>query len=126
MRRSLFWCLDDGENPQKTGNRFAKSKRWCIVCAVTEKESSNQPQGDCQMKMYDLIPQNERKSFYGKAKVEVLDDGKEILYSYNTPIVEKASDGTLKRLYFAEPSMTTCAHIRSFCGLDKKGFMKLA
>jgi len=78
------------------------------------------------MKMYDLIPQNGRKSFYGKAKVEVLDDGKEILYSYNTPIVERANDGTLKRLYFAEPSMTTCTHVKSFCGLDKKGFMKLA
>ena len=78
------------------------------------------------MKMYDLIPTNGRKSFYGKAKVEVSDAGKEVLYSYNTPILEKASDGTLKRLYFAEPSVTTCAHIRSFCGLDKKGFLKLA
>ena len=77
------------------------------------------------MKMYDLIPTNGRKSFYGKAKVAFLDDGKEVLYSYNTPILEKASDGTLKRLYFAEPSVTTCAHIRSFCGLDKKGFLKL-
>ena len=78
------------------------------------------------MKMYDLIPNNGRNSFYGKAKVAFLDDGKEVLYSYNTPIVERSSDGTLKRLYFAEPSMTTCAHIKSFCGLDKKGFLKLA
>ena len=78
------------------------------------------------MKMYDLIPTNGRKSFYGKAKVQVLDDGREVLYSYNTPILEKASDGMLKRLYFAEPSVTTCAHIRSFCGLDKKGFVILA
>ena len=78
------------------------------------------------MKMYDLIPNNGHKSFYGKAKVAFLDDGKEVLYSYNTPIVERSSDGTLKRLYSAEPSMTTCAHIKSFCGLDKKGFLKLA
>ena len=78
------------------------------------------------MRMYDLIPTNGHKSFYGKAKVEVSDDEREVLYSYNTPILEKASDGTLKRLYFAEPSMTTCAHIKSFCGLDKKGFLKLA
>ncbi len=78
------------------------------------------------MRMYDLIPTNGRRSFYGKAKVEVSDEGREVLYSYNTPIVEKASDGTLKRLYFAEPSVTTLAHIRSFCGLDKKGFLKLA
>ena len=73
-----------------------------------------------------MIPTNGHKSFYGKAKVEVSDDEREVLYSYNTPILEKASDGTLKRLYFAEPSMTTCAHIKSFCGLDKKGFLKLA
>ena len=87
----------------------------------------NQPQQrDCHMRMYDLIPTNGRKSFYGKAKVAFLDDGKEVLYSYNTPIVERSSDGTLKRLYSAEPSVTTCAHIRSFCGLDKKGFLKLA
>ena len=78
------------------------------------------------MKMYDLIPKNGRKSFYGKAKVEVSDDGKETLYSYNTAIMERASDGTLKRLYSAEPSVTTCSHIKSFCGLDKKGFLKLA
>lgn len=78
------------------------------------------------MKMYDLIPMNGRKSFYGKAKVEVYEDGREVLYSYNTPIVERSSDGTLKRLYFAEPSMTTLAHIKSFCGLDKKSFLKLA
>lgn len=78
------------------------------------------------MKMYDLIPNNGHKSFYGKAKVAFLDDGKEVLYSYNTPIVERSSDGTLKRLYSAEPSVTTLAHIKSFCGLDKKGFLKLA
>ena len=78
------------------------------------------------MRMYDLIPNNRHKSFYGKAKVEVSDEGREVLYSYNTPIVERSSDGTLKRLYFAEPSVTTLAHIRSFCGLDKKGFLKLA
>ena len=76
------------------------------------------------MKMYDLIPTNGRKSFYGKAKVEV-NDGEEILYSYNTPIIKKSADGTLTRLYQDEPSMTTCTHIKSFCGLDKKGFMAL-
>ena len=77
------------------------------------------------MKMYDLIPTNGRKSFYGKAKVEIKDNGDEVLYSYNTPIVSRANDGTLKRLYFAEPSWTTCCHIKSFCGIDKKGFEKL-
>lgn len=77
------------------------------------------------MKMYDLIPTNGRKSFYGKAKVEVKDDGEEVLYSYNTPIISKSADGTLTRIYQDEPSMTTSTHIKSFCGLDKKHFMAL-
>lgn len=78
------------------------------------------------MKMYDLVPTNGRKSFYGKAKVAIEDNGDEVLYSYNTPIVSRAADGTLTRLYHCEPSVTTCTHIKSFCGLDMKGFMKLA
>ena len=78
------------------------------------------------MKMYDLIPTNGRKSFYGKAKVEIKENGDEVLYSYNTPIVRKAADGTLTRLYKYEPSVTTCTHIRSFCGLSKKEFTALA
>lgn len=77
------------------------------------------------MEMYDLIPNNGRKSFYGKAKVEIEDNGDEVLYSYNTPIIRKATDGTLTRLYKYEPSMTTSTHIKSFCGLDKKKFMAL-
>ena len=77
------------------------------------------------MEMYDLIPNNGRKSFYGKAKVEVKKNGDEILYSYNTPIIKRSADGTLTRLYYAEPSMTTSTHIKSFCGLDKKKFMAL-
>ena len=78
------------------------------------------------MKIYDLTPNNGRKSFYGKAKVEVGDNGEETLYSYNIPIVRRNTDGTLTRLYWQEPSMTTSTHIKSFCGLDKKDFMKLA
>lgn len=34
------------------------------------------------MKVYDLIPNDSHKSFYGKAKVYVSDDGTETLYSY--------------------------------------------
>ena len=76
--------------------------------------------------IYDLIPTNGRKSFYGKAKVQIDENGVETLLSYNTPIISKSADGTLTRLYMHEPSMTTLTHIKSFCGLDKKGFMALA
>ena len=77
------------------------------------------------MKMYDLIPTNGRKSFYGKAKVQVEDNGDEILYSYNTPIVRRSADGTLTRLYIYEPSVTTTTHIKSFCGLSKREFVAM-
>ena len=71
--------------------------------------------------VYELVPINGRKSFYGKAKVKVLGDGSEILQSYDTDIIERTSNG---RLYLlcdeSKLSMTTCTHIKSFCGLNKK------
>lgn len=76
------------------------------------------------VKLYDLIPTNGRKSFYGKAKIAV-ENGTETLLSYNTPIIRREADGSLTRLYAGEPSVTTLTHIRSFSGLDKKGFMNL-
>lgn len=72
----------------------------------------------------ELIPNNGRKSFYGKAIVDTLDDGSQVLYSYNTPIIKKYPNGELKRLYDGW-SATTGNHIKSFCGLDKKGFLNL-
>ena len=77
------------------------------------------------MKKYELIPKNERKSFYGKAIVEVDDYGVETLFSYLTPIIKRFPNGTLKRLYDEAPSLTTCTHIKSFCGLTKREFMAL-
>ena len=72
----------------------------------------------------ELIPNNGRKSFYGKAVVDTLDDGSQVLYSYNTPIIKKYPNGELKRLYDGW-SATTGNHIKAFCGLDKKGFLNL-
>lgn len=77
------------------------------------------------MKKYELMPRNGRKSFYGKAFVEVDDNGVEVLYSYLTPIIKRFPNGTLKRLYDEEPSLTTMTHIKSFCGLTKREFMAL-
>lgn len=50
-------------------------------------------------RVYDLKPLYQ-KSFYGKARVEVKDDGTETLYSYDTPIIRRNPDGTLKHLWF--------------------------
>lgn len=77
------------------------------------------------MKKYELMPTNGRKSFYGKAFVEIDDNGVETLFSYLTPIIKKFPNGTLKRLYDGAPSLTTVTHIKSFCGLNKREFMAL-
>lgn len=45
------------------------------------------------MKRFELIPTDGRKSFYGKAIVEVDKAGNETLYSYNTPIIKKKKTG---------------------------------
>lgn len=76
------------------------------------------------MKMYELIPHDGRKSFYGKAVVEVDEAGNETLYSYNTPIIKRDISGKLERLW-AGWSATTGRHIAAFCGLNKAGFMAL-
>ena len=76
------------------------------------------------MKMYELIPDNGRKSFYGKAKVVIDDNGNETLYSYNTPIIKRDTDGKLTKLWNGW-SNTTGTHIKAFCGLDKKSYDNL-
>lgn len=76
------------------------------------------------MEMYELIPDNGRKSFYGKAKVVIDDNGNETLYSYGTPIIKRDTNGKLTKLWNGW-SNTTGAHIKAFCGLDKKAYVNL-
>lgn len=76
------------------------------------------------MRKYELIPNDGRESFYGKAVVEVADDGSETLYSYGTPIVKKTAAGELVRLWDGW-SATTGRHIKVFCGLNKAAYKAL-
>ena len=76
------------------------------------------------MKKYELIPNNGRKSFYGKAVVEVADDGSETLYSYNTAIIKRTAAGELVKLWDGW-SATTGRHINAFCGLNKAAYIAL-
>lgn len=76
------------------------------------------------MKQYELIPHDGRKSFYGKAIVEVAQDGTETLYSYNTPIIKRLVSGELVKLWSGW-SATTGRHIAAFCGLNKAEYMSL-
>lgn len=74
--------------------------------------------------MYELVPGNGQKSFYGKAVVETYTDGSAVLFSYNTPIVKRLLNGELVRLWDGWTA-TTGKHISAFCGLKKAAFMAL-
>lgn len=76
------------------------------------------------LREYELSPTDSRKSFYGKCKVIVEDDGREILYSYGTKIMTKYPDGKLVR-HWGGWSATTGRHIASFCGLNKKQYLEM-
>ena len=73
---------------------------------------------------YELIPIDGRKSFYGKAIIDLQDDGTATLYSYGTKIISKNRDGLLTR-YYNGYTATTGRHIKAFCGLNKTEFLKL-
>lgn len=74
--------------------------------------------------LHELTPRNGQKSFYGRAKVYKAEDGTETLFSYDTPIIERAPDGTLTRLWSGW-SATTGKHVIAFCGLHKAEYDKL-
>lgn len=76
------------------------------------------------MKRYELIPTDGRKSFYGKAIVEVEENGTETLYSYNTPIIKRLVSGELVKLWNGWTA-TTGRHIAAFCGLNKTEYTNL-
>lgn len=116
-----------------TETRTAEIIDGCYVFAV-ETSGTLEPETDSTDStpaapakfagMYELIPNNGRKSFYGKAVVETYSDGSAILFSYNTPIIKRDKKGNLTRLW-AGWSATTGRHIAAFCGLNKAGFMAL-
>ena len=72
----------------------------------------------------ELKPTDGRKSFYGKASVEILENGTKILTSYETKIMMIFPNGSMYRLWDGW-TQTTGRHIKAFCGLNKSEFMKL-
>lgn len=72
----------------------------------------------------NLVPDDSRKSFYGKAKVKTYTDGTRVLQSYNTDVVKIDADGNIIRLWNGW-SATTGRHISAFCGLNKKEYSEL-
>lgn len=67
------------------------------------------------MKIYELVPTNGRKSFYGKAKV-IENNGENFLQSYNTIVCKIDKNGKFVKMWDGY-SATTMAHINSFADL---------
>ena len=70
------------------------------------------------------LPEQHQKSFYDRAIVYEYLDGREVLFSYGTKILEKLDDSTFIRVYDGW-SQTTGKHIKAFSGLNKKSFFDL-
>lgn len=65
------------------------------------------------MTIYVLMPNDSRKSFYGKAKVIENDSGEKILKSYDTEVCKVTNGGEFVRLWPGY-SATTMRHVNSF------------
>lgn len=76
------------------------------------------------MHVYELKPVTRQKSFYGKANVIVLDDGTQLLKSYETIVLKRKPNGALVRTWQGW-SATTGKHIAAFAGINKKEFLSL-
>ena len=70
--------------------------------------------------IYDLLPSNNRKSFYGKAKVIIL-NGSKFLKSYDTIHCSIDNMGNVHK-YSDYKSMATCNHLKSFLGEKYNGY----
>ena len=76
------------------------------------------------MNRFELMPNDGRKSFYGKAVVEIDNEGSETLYSYGTRIITKRTNGEMVK-HWDGWSATTGRHIKAFCGLNKAQYTAL-
>ena len=76
------------------------------------------------MRKFELMPNDGRKSFYGKAIVKIDNEGSETLYSYGTPILTKRTNGEMVK-HWDGWSATTGRHIKAFCGLNKAQYNAL-
>lgn len=77
-----------------------------------------------EIREYELIPDDGRKSFYHKARVRLEPSGAETLISYNTPVMRREPSGQLVRLW-DDWSATTGRHVRAFCGINKAAWDKM-
>jgi len=75
------------------------------------------------MKVFELVPNNGRKSFNGKCKV-IIDNDISTLVSYTTNVAEYNHINNKIKILIDEVSTTTMIHINSF--LNYYGFDNLS
>ncbi len=113
---------DKGYNGYTVKEAIARYKEECNITRKDIKIIDNY-----SIRGYELkpLPEQNQKSFYNKAMVEVDEEGTEYLYSYNTLIMTRDMDGNCIRLWDGW-SQTTGKHIKAFSGLNKKQFLNLS
>lgn len=73
----------------------------------------------------EIMPKDNRKSFYGKAVAFHFDNGTDVLRSYNTIVAVRDANGNVYRTWDGW-SATTGRHIAAFLGMNKNEFAKLS
>ncbi|MBO7736046.1 MAG: hypothetical protein J6S67_25980 [Methanobrevibacter sp.] len=76
------------------------------------------------MKTYGVLNDKGEQFRCGAPVVIIDDNGTEHLISYNTEILQKDKNGTIKRVWTGW-SQTTGKHIKAYCGLNKAGYEAL-
>lgn len=76
------------------------------------------------VQQYNLVPSDSHKSFYGKARVVIFDNGCAALISYSTVVLFRDNKGKLHRTWDGW-SATTGRHIRAWVGLNKAEYCAL-
>lgn len=111
--------FDEIANRDTYDEIHAAGKRYAGI-AESASRGRARPRRSMKEARYELSPQHDaRKSFYGKAHIVTDDDGTQILYSYNTPVIE-LKDGKVKLLPMWDSSQTTLRHVKEF--LKQNGF----
>ena len=72
------------------------------------------------MTAFEIMPNDGRKSFYGKAVAIKAKDGKLFLKSYNTIVASIDKDGNFSR-HWGGYSATTMRHVNAFVSYFGKG-----
>lgn len=76
------------------------------------------------VKWLPLEPVDKESRHFDKAKIMVIDNGDQVLYSFNKPIIRKTANGELVKL-FDGFAFITGNHIKAFCGLGISEFMRM-